>query len=152
MAKKARNKDTGNEQDGSKEIQELPCNHPNWSHQNDTKDYVNGMSFLSLLADKDDVEEAIEELQERSDSGKIDHFKPKDILRASRLPLLPADNPDVAQHITAMKKGEKLSPLLVIRGGGDYGKHPVVVAGYHRACAAYYDDMNCPIPAVIINC
>lgn len=152
MSKKVHNQSIENGQDGNEEIQELPCNHPNWSHQNDNKDYVNSLSYLSLLGDKDDAEKVIEELQERSEKGKVDHFKPKDLLRASRSVLLPTDNPDVAQHIAMMKKGEKLSPPLVIRGGGDYGKHPVIVAGYHRTCAAYYDDMNCPIPVVIVDC
>jgi hypothetical protein len=129
------------------DVQALPCNHPNWSHMNDLKDFTNALAYLTLALGEDDAESAVSEfIDEQSNIG---HYKPKDIIRAARLKLLPDDNPDVAQHIDMMKKGQKLSPPLVIVGTG---KRPAIVAaGYHRTCAAYYDDMNMPIPCVVID-
>ena len=41
--------------------------------------------------------------------------KAKDILRASDLPLLPKDNLYVRQDLLKIKKGKKLSPVLLVR-------------------------------------
>lgn len=143
------NNDDDSKSDGDAEYepQPMPCNHPNWSHSNDDQDFDSACSFLCLIMDPDEAQHYVEKLQKKSLNGKIEHYKPKDILRAAKLPLLPPDNPDVAQHIAMIKKGQKMSPPLILRG--DDGHHAIIAAGYHRACAGYYDDMNGPIPCVV---
>ena len=61
------------------------------------------------------------------------HFAAKDLLRASGLPLLPEANAEVAADLTKVKRGEKLSPVLLVEG------IPLWIAdGYHRICASYH--------------
>jgi hypothetical protein len=72
----------------------------------------------------------------------------KDILRASQLALLGADNKHVATDLQKAKAGTPLSPILLVRGDG---KHPLIVAdGYHRVCASYWIDENTDIPCVLV--
>src|SRR5882762_7544103 len=74
----------------------------------------------------------------------ITHRKAKDILRASQLPLLGEDNKHVASDLRKAASGAALSPILLLRGGGE---HPLIVAdGYHRVCASYWIDENTDIP------
>ena len=40
----------------------------------------------------------------------------KDLLRASGLALLPVDNVHVASDLAKIKRGEPLSPVLLVRG------------------------------------
>jgi hypothetical protein len=66
-------------------------------------------------------------------------------LRASQLPLLPADDAEVRKDLTKANDGEKLSPVLLVRG--ELGAWPLTVAdGYHRICASYHlsDDADIP--------
>jgi hypothetical protein len=66
--------------------------------------------------------------------------KAKDLLRASRLELLPAANPDAAKELKRVSRGQLLSPVLLVRGrGGDSGAM-IVAHGYHRICASYQLD------------
>jgi hypothetical protein len=76
----------------------------------------------------------------------LEHFMAKDILRASRLALLPADNHEVAKDLRKVKAGAKLSPVLLVRGT------PLWVAdGYHRVCASYNLDEDAEIPCRIVS-
>ena len=72
--------------------------------------------------------------------------KAKDLLRASRLALLPEDNPHVAADLKKIKKGKPLSPILVVRGDLDTDVAMQIADGYHRVCASYYTDENTDIP------
>jgi hypothetical protein len=79
-------------------------------------------------------------------TGKLDHYKAKDVLRASELALLAEDNKHVASDLDKVKSGRKLSPVLLVRG------QPLLVAdGYHRVCASYHLDENADIPCRIVN-
>jgi hypothetical protein len=72
--------------------------------------------------------------------------KAKDILRASELPLLPADNIHVKANLQKVKKGKKLSPVLLVRDD-----HKLIIAdGYHRVCAIYYLSEDLTIPCRIV--
>ena len=60
------------------------------------------------------------------------HRKAQDILRASQLPLLGADNKDVRRTCTRPRPAQALSLILLVRGDGH---HPLIIAdGYHRVC------------------
>jgi hypothetical protein len=78
----------------------------------------------------------------------ITHRKAKDILRASQLDLLGEDNKHVAADLRKAASGVALSPILLLRGGGE---HPLIIAdGYHRVCASYWIDENTDIPCVLV--
>ena len=74
----------------------------------------------------------------------LGHFAAKDILRAAGLPLLPADDSEVASDLEKIKNGIKLSPVLLVEGT------PLWVAdGYHRICTSYHLDEKEPVPCRI---
>jgi len=80
----------------------------------------------------------------------IVYKKAKDLLRASRLALLPVDNPHVAADLTKIKKGKQLSPILVVRGDLTNDVALQIADGYHRVCASYHTDENTDIPVKIV--
>ena len=75
----------------------------------------------------------------------------KDLLRASRLPLLPRDNLHVAGDLKKIRKGKALSPVLLVRGNAATGAAMTVADGYHRVCASWYKDENIPIACRIVS-
>jgi hypothetical protein len=114
-----------------------------WKNDPETQDYPAAQSYLSLLMDPAAAAQLVGVLQK---TGKLDHHKAKDVLRASGLALLPADNKHVALDLAKVKSGRKLSPVLLVRG------QPLLVAdGYHRVCASYHLDENADIPCRIVD-
>ncbi len=72
--------------------------------------------------------------------------KAKDVLRASSLPLLPKENIHVKQNLKKVKKGGKLSPVLLVKKN-----YKLVIAdGYHRICATYYLSEDLEIPCRLV--
>ncbi len=82
-------------------------------------------------------------------AASLGHWKAKDLLRASGLPLLPADNPHVAADLKKVSKGAMLSPVLLVRGDLRTPAPLQVADGYHRICASYHLDENADIPCRI---
>jgi hypothetical protein len=116
-----------------------------WLDKPDKHDYAAAESYLSLLMPSPHASVVRRDLQMH---GKIVSFKAKDILRASGLALLDADNKHVAADLKKISAGEELSPILLIRG--EWGKTPLQIAdGYHRVCASYWVDENTDIPCMI---
>jgi hypothetical protein len=65
--------------------------------------------------------------------------------RASGLPLLGAEDSEVAADLEKVKFGKKLSPVLLIQGS------PLWVAdGYHRVCASYHLNEKTDLPCRIV--
>ncbi|HTQ17421.1 hypothetical protein, partial [Mycobacterium sp.] len=91
------------------------------------------------------------ELEERLQSGTIVHKKAKDILRAAQLRLLSEDNPHVAADLSKIKKGQPLSPILLVRGDFAAGVPLQIADGYHRVCASYHTDENTDIPVILVS-
>ncbi|MFZ1174831.1 MAG: hypothetical protein WAO15_00845, partial [Mycobacterium sp.] len=83
-----------------------------WLGKPEPHDFPAAADYLALLADSQIVKELTEALQ----AGSIALKKAKDILRAARLRLLPVDNPHVAADLAKIKKGQPLSPILLVRG------------------------------------
>jgi hypothetical protein len=101
-------------------------------------DYPAAKSYLSLLVGPAEAAKLVKALRSRT---TLEHYAAKDILRASGLPLLPSDDPEVAADIEKVKGGRKLSPVLLVRG------NPVWVAdGYHRVCATYHIGEKTGVP------
>ena len=118
----------------------MPKEH--WKDRPDDHDFPAAADYLSLVLDAAACDTAVEALRR----APLTHRKAKDLLRASRLALLPPENAHVAKDLDKVKRGELLSPVLLVRGrlGGDV---PLTVAdGYHRICASYHVDENADIP------
>ena len=61
------------------------------------------------------------------------------------------DNRHVAKDLDKVRAGQKLSPVLLVRGELDAGRPLVVADGYHRICASYHLDENAEIPCRIVD-
>jgi hypothetical protein len=116
-----------------------------WLGKPEAHDFPAAADYLALLADSHTVEELTYSLQ----TSDVVHKKAKDILRAAQLSLLPVDNPHVASDLSKIKKGEALSPILLVRGDFATGVPLQIADGYHRVCASYHTDENTDIPVVI---
>jgi hypothetical protein len=118
-----------------------------WLEKPETHDFPAAADYLDLVADS----KTIKKLTKRLKAGTVGHKKAKDILRAAQLSLLPVDNPHVASDLAKIKKGESLSPILLVRGDFTTGVPLQIADGYHRVCASYHTDENTDIPVVIVS-
>jgi len=116
-----------------------------WKSEPDDHDYPAAADYLSLVMDKGEATRAVTALRNAS----IDHRKAKDLLRASRLELLPADNVHVKKDLGKVEKGQLLSPVLLVRGRLDADVPLTIADGYHRICASYHLDEDADIPCRI---
>ena len=117
-----------------------------WGEEPDEHDYPAAADYLALIASDAQISEIVAALKK----APIVHKKAKDLLRASRLALLPADNPHVRVDLKKIKKDKPLSPILVVRGQLNTGVALQIADGYHRVCASYYTDENTDIPVRIV--
>jgi hypothetical protein len=118
-----------------------------WKPKPDKHDYPAASSYLSLISPAIQVHDLVERLK----AAPVEHYKAKDILRASRLALLPVDNPHVAADLKKAKKQKALSPVLIIRGDITDSVDAQIADGYHRVCASYHLDENTDIPCRIVD-
>ncbi|MBV9140936.1 MAG: hypothetical protein JO115_08450 [Pseudonocardiales bacterium] len=116
-----------------------------WKPKPDAHDYPAAASYLSLIVTSAQASDLVEQLK----VAPLDHYKAKDILRASGLPLLAPDNAHVAADLAKVKKNKELSPILLIRGDLTRGIALQIADGYHRVCASYHLDENTDIPCLI---
>jgi hypothetical protein len=115
-----------------------------WLSDLEAHDYPAAESYLGLLFNDEQVAKMISQLKR----APLVQFKAKDIFRASRLSLLGVSNSHVDKDWEKIRKGQSLSPLLLIR---DEPNGKVVIAdGYHRLCAVYGIDEDALIPCKII--
>lgn len=118
-----------------------------WQQVPQEHDYPAAGSYLSMLTGPNTVRRLVKALRR----APVVHFKAKDILRASGLPLLPLDNVHVAADLAEVKAGQPLSPCLMVRGDFTVGAAAQIADGYHRVCASYYTDENTDIPVKIVK-
>ena len=118
-----------------------------WLEKPEAHDFPAAADYLALLA----APGTANQLAERLKTGVVAHKKAKDILRAAQLRLLPVDNPHVAADLSKIKKGQPLSPILLVRGDFTKGVPLQIADGYHRVCASYYTDENTAIPVIIAS-
>jgi len=114
-----------------------------WLDDVEAHDYDAAEEYLSLLMLGGSARSIALSLKSAS---PFRWFKAKDILRASGLPALPESNAHVHKDLWKIKDGEKLSPILLFRGGHDL----IIADGYHRVCASYILDENAEIPAKLV--
>jgi disulfide oxidoreductase YuzD len=72
--------------------------------------------------------------------------KAKDVLRAAGLPLLDASNVHVKEDVRKVRKGKKLSPVLLVEDG-----RLIIADGYHRVCAIYELSEDLEIPCRLVH-
>jgi hypothetical protein len=118
-----------------------------WGTEPDEHDYPAAADYLALLATPAQISEILAALK----IAPIVYKKAKDLLRASRLALLPTDNPHVATDLKKIKKGKQLSPILVVRGDLTHDVALQIADGYHRVCASYHTDENTDIPIILVS-
>jgi len=117
-----------------------------WQDKPEDHDFPAAADYLSLLGPPNEVEKVVEALR----SAVTIRRKAKDLLRASRLSLLPADNVHVREDLTKVAEGKLLSPVLLVRGRGDKGMPLTVADGYHRICASHHIDENADVPCRLV--
>jgi hypothetical protein len=124
-----------------------------WKGEPDEHDYPAAHDYLTLIVD----ETAADQLVNGLTAAALTHRKAKDILRASRLPLLAEDNPHVSKDLAKVKRGQLLSPVLLVRGhtdavpaGPQIAGELLIADGYHRVCASYHVDEDTDIPCKLI--
>jgi hypothetical protein len=121
-----------------------------WSAEPDEHDYPAAYDYLTLVTDEATAARLVDALKR----GLLTHRKAKDILRASRLPLLSEHNTHVAKDLGKVKRGKLLSPVLLVRGHTHADLHVnddlIIADGYHRVCASYHLDENADIPCKLV--
>ena len=118
-----------------------------WMETTQRHDYPAAASYLSLLAGPSKVRRLVSALR----TAPVARFKAKDLLRAAGLPLLPADDIEVAKDLAQIHAGNPLSPCLMIRGNISKWHQAQIADGYHRVCASYYTDEDTEIPVKIVR-
>jgi hypothetical protein len=113
-----------------------------WQSEPEAHDYPAAESYLSLLVGRTGAARLVNALRAEL---TLEHFAAKDILRAAGLPLLAADDPEVADDLDKVRRGKKLSPVLLAEGV------PLWIAdGYHRVCASYHLDEKAEVPCRMV--
>ena len=107
-------------------------------------DYPAAASYLGLLYREKRVAAFIVRLRR----ARVVQFKAKDIFRASQLSLLGVSNSHVVADRKRILKGQRLSPLLLVRD--ELNGKVVIADGYHRLCAIYGFDEDAWIHCKIV--
>ena len=118
-----------------------------WKDEPDDHDYPAAEDYLSLIM----VESAARATVQALRAAPLSRRKAKDLLRASALPLLPPANVHVAKDLEKVKRGQRLSPVLLVRGDLTRVGPLVVADGYHRICASYHLDEDAEIPCRMVD-
>ena len=117
-----------------------------WGTEPDEHDYPAAADYLALLATPAQISEIVAALKK----APIVYKKAKDLLRASRLALLPPDNP----HVRGGSEEDQEGQAAVTDSGRprrpDPGVALQIADGYHRVCASYHTDENTDIPVKIV--
>jgi hypothetical protein len=118
-----------------------------WQLDPDDHDYPAATNYLSLICEPDLAAKIVKLLK----TAPMGRYEAKDLLRASRLPMLEQDNKHVASDLAKVQSGLKLSPILLVRGRIEKGRSLVIADGYHRVCASYYINENSQIPCRLVD-
>ena len=115
-----------------------------WKGEPEDHDYPAAFAFLSLIYSPKRAEQLVISLRESSTTT----YKAKDILRASELPILKADNKHVERNIAKIHAGKLLSPILLVRE--EAHRKLIIADGWHRACAVELVNEDADIPCKIV--
>ncbi len=118
-----------------------------WDTESTVHDRTAAANYLSLSASPAQADALADELLR----SPLAVRRADDLLRASGLELLDKDDAQVAKDLKKLKRGEKLAPVLLLRGDVTNGRPLVVADGYHRICASYHVNENTGIPCRIAD-
>jgi hypothetical protein len=118
-----------------------------WKVEPEEHDFPAARDYLALLLSDSASAAAVESLRDAETIFR----QAKDLVRASRLALLPANDPHVAQDLAKVARGQLLSPVLLVRGSPASGLTLIVADGYHRICASYHLDEDAKIPCRLVE-
>ncbi len=118
-----------------------------WKPEPEDHDYPAAHDYLSLVVSEALATALVDALK----NAPLVHRKAKDLLRASALPVLPGSNVHVAKDLAKVHKGERLSPVLLVRGDAAVGAPLVIADGYHRVCASHQIDEDADIPCRLVG-
>jgi hypothetical protein len=118
-----------------------------WKTDPDPHDFPAASDYLSMTLGRTDVQAVVRKLK----AATLTHRMAKDLLRASRLPLLAADDHEVVRDLKKVRKGELLSPVLLVRGHLPQDVPLTIADGYHRVCASYHLDEDATIPCRLVD-
>uniref|UniRef100_UPI000B34F795 hypothetical protein n=2 Tax=Elizabethkingia meningoseptica TaxID=238 RepID=UPI000B34F795 len=113
-----------------------------WLSEPEEHDFPAAQDYLELLFEPAQAKKYVDKLKSASTIKK----KSKDILRASKLALLPETNIHVKENLKKVEKNKKLSPILLIRGQNEL----IIADGYHRLCSSYYLTEDLEVPCRLI--
>jgi len=112
-----------------------------WQDDAPPSDYEAAGHYLSLVDVQKNIDKALADLK----AGAIVEYKATDLLRAAQLAVPKADDRPTREQIKKIKRGEPVSPVLLVRVPAL--KKVIVADGFHRICAAYRID-----PDVVLHC
>ena len=118
-----------------------------WKTDPETHDFPAAQDYLELVLTPATAKKAVAALRR----APTVHKHAKDLLRASTLALLPKENLHVTGDLKKIRKGKRLSPVLLLRGDAYNGAPMTVADGYHRICASWYYDENALIACRIVS-
>ena len=118
-----------------------------WKQEPDEHDYPAAHDYLTLVV----AEPLATSLVDALKGAPLTHRKAKDLLRASSLPLLDENNAHVAKDLQKIHRGERLSPVLLVRGDAQLCAPLVIADGYHRVCASHHVDEDADIPCRLVS-
>ena len=114
-----------------------------WMDEPEAHDYDAAWAFLSLLVSPEVCTRTVQLLRDAS----LVKRKAKDIIRASRLEVLPEHEAHVANDLAKIVSGRLVSPVLLVRTPGGLQ----VADGYHRVCAVHHFDVDEDIPCKLVS-
>ncbi|WBV58148.1 hypothetical protein PFY10_06790 [Chryseobacterium daecheongense] len=113
-----------------------------WIKEPEEHDFPAAQDYLELLFEPELAKKTVDKLKKVPTITK----KSKDILRASKLPLLPESNIHVKENLKKVQKNKKLSPILLVRGQNEL----IIADGYHRLCCSYYLTEDLEVPCRLV--
>jgi hypothetical protein len=118
-----------------------------WKDEPEDQDYPAALRYLSLVTTEDRAETLVAALKTAPIVGRM----AKDLLRASRLEVLPIDNFHVQRDLKKVDKGRRLSPVLLVVGNLATDTPLTIADGYHRICASYHLYEDAVIPCRLVD-
>jgi len=118
-----------------------------WEKTLAADDLKSARRYLALLFTERDADRLAKTFRRAPCIG----YPAKDLLRASQTHLLEKNAPEVAHNLKKIKKGKKLSPVLLVRGDGSVGATLTIADGYHRICASWHWDEKCPVACYLVD-
>ena len=116
-----------------------------WLNEPEEKHFLAATNYLSLLFVDVDAASMVEKLRNAPAISR----EANDLLRASRLELLPKTDPVVKKDMKKVAGGKPLSPVLLVRVRA--GQPLIVADGYHRVCASYHLDEDIEISCRMVD-